>query len=176
MTKNELLSHANGEVFEIEGVKLRLEVTKCAGDDFLKITMLPITPLHTTTYLGNKWIEYITEEECAEFESEIKKHKERALKFYEDAKRVVKATKTADNNIKIIELPENVKSDWNFYEDDETREKAINRFMRNTHPIRFIDKDEKEFFALGNFSLDLDGVIYTPHWSYWLDRAYYEVK
>lgn len=173
MTKAELLSHANGEIFEIEGVKLQAEITKCAGDDFLKIKMHPITPLHAEASLGSKWVKYITEKECAEFESEIKKHKEKALAFVENAKRVVKATLTADNRIKIIDLPDSVKKDWDFYENKEQKKRAIRQFVSRTHPIQFVNKEEKHFFALGHFTLNLDGVIYTPIWSYWLDRAVY---
>ena len=122
--------------------------------------------------IGGKWLEYITAEELAEFESEVKKHRERAEEFYKQAQRVAKAT-LKNGYIKILELPESIRADFDFYEDKERREKAIKRYIQNLHPIKFINDKKSEFFALGNFSIDLDGVLYVPHWSYWLDRPYY---
>ena len=169
MTRQELLSHENGEIFEVEGVKLQMIITKVAGDDFLKIKMYPITPLHDEAYLACKWIDYITDDECAEFECYIKKHKEKALEFYEQAQRVVKAT-LKDGKIKIIDVPQSVILDFCIFDDPQ---KALKRYIRDLHNISFIDKEKTEFYALGRFSLDIDGTIYTPHWSYWLDRPYY---
>lgn len=173
MKKDKLLSYKNGDKIEIDGVKLQVEITECCDSPFLKFKMQPITPLHLETYLGGKWIEYITDEECETFEDEVRKHKQEALEFLEKSKRIVKATLTTDNRIKIIELPESVKADWDFYDNAEQKERALKRFVRETHPITFVTKEKTEFFAIGNFTLDLDGVLYVPHWSYWLDRAYY---
>ena len=153
MTKEKLLSYKNGDTIEIDGVKLQVEITECCDAPFLAFKMQPITPLHLETYLGGKWIEYITDEECENFEDGVRKHKQKALEFLEKSKRVVKATLTKGGRIKIIDLPESVMADWDFYDN--------------------VAQKETEFFALGDFTLDLDGVLYTPHWSYWLDSAYY---
>ena len=155
MTLEKILEHANGEPWTVEGVTLDVIVSKCLDSDFLQFKMHPITELHPPSYLGGKWIEYITAEE-----------------FYRHAHRVAKAT-LKNGYIKILELPESIRADFDFYEDKESREKAIKRYIQNLHPIKFIDDNKSEFFALGDFSLDIDGVLYVPHWSYWLDRPYY---
>ena len=172
MTLEKILEHANGEPWTVEGVTLDVILTKCAGDDFLRFNMHPITELHTAADLGGKWLEYITAEELADFENELKSHREKAEEFYRQAQRVAKAT-LKNGYIKILELPESIRADFDFYEDKERREKAIKRYIQNLHPIKFINDKKSEFFALGNFSIDLDGVLYVPHYSYWLDRPYY---
>lgn len=172
MTLEKILEHANGEPWTVEGVTLDVIVSKCLDSDFLQFKMHPITELHAPSYLGGKWIEYITAEELADFENEIKRHREKAEEFYRQAQRVAKAT-LKNGYIKILELPESIRADFDFYEDKERREKAIKRYIQNLHPIKFINDKKSEFFALDNFSIDLDGVLYVPHWSYWLDRPYY---
>jgi hypothetical protein len=173
MTLEKILEHANGEPWTVEGVTLDVIVSKCLDSDFLQFKMHPITELHAPSYLGGKWIEYITAEELADFENEIKRHREKAEEFYRQAQRVAKATLLKNGRIQILDYPENIQSDWNFYENEERRAKAIKQFVKHSHPIRFIGDKKTEFYALGNFSIDLDGVLYVPHWSYWLDRPYY---
>ena len=176
MKKADFLALANIGVIEVEKVKLEVEIKPDAdGLDFIKIKMHPITPLHDLTFLGRKWLKYTDESEFLTFESEIKKHKEQAQEFYNKAQRIVKATMTK-KGIKILDLPESVQKDWDFYENAEEKERAIKRFIKEPHKMVYIDKDEKTFYALGCFSLHLDGVLYVPRWSYWQARPYYEVK
>lgn len=173
MTRQEFLEKANKGIVSIEGVNLEIEIRPDKdGDDFISIYMHPITELHTPTYLGQKWLKYTSESEFYSFESEIKKHRETAEQFYKKAKRVVKAT-IKDGYIKILDYPENVRKDWSFYEDEEEKENAIKRYIRCAHPVRFIGNKKTEFCALGDFTVDIDGHLYIPHYSYWLGCTYY---
>lgn len=176
MSISDFLEKANKGVFEIDGVRLEIIINKDRdGDDFVKVKMYPITELHDEAWLGCKWLKYIEESEFLDFEKGIRKHKEKAFEFYKKAQRVVNATITKDGRIKVLDLPDDVKSDWCFYENEQDREKAIKRFIKNPHNFSMfeIGFNYMKFFAIGEFSLNIDGVIYKPHWSYWLERPYY---
>ncbi len=171
MDKQAFINRSNKGIVVIEGVKLDIKIYPDKdGDEFISIDMFPITPLHLPTQLGGKWLKYTDENEFLSFESEIKKHRERAEDFYKKAQRIVKAT-IENGFIKIIELPEEVKQDFCIWETEEQNQNAIKRFIKRPHKIARIN--DNTIFALGNFALDIDGVVYKPYWSYWLDRPFY---
>lgn len=173
MKKSELLALANKGKQNLFGTTVGITVrTGHDGEDWIGIEIDPLSPLHQPLRMGDKWLKYVTNEECEELESAIERYKEEAKTFFEKAQRVVKAT-IQDGKIQITELLEDVKSDWDFVADEELKKRYIKRFCKLPHPISFIGKDKQYFKALGSFTLDIDGHLYVPHWSYWLDCAYY---
>ena len=173
MKKSELLALANIGKTEICGIKLKVIVRPSSvdGKDWLEIFVDPLTPLHQPLCLGEQWVEFITEQECADFENALLQYKKSADEFYEKAQRIVKATLTKNGEILIIDMPDSVKQDSEHYP------RSLKLMLTTKHKIRFLDKRTEKgienWFALGNFALDLDGEIFQPHWSYWLEKAYY---
>lgn len=170
MNKQDLLNLANKGKTEINGISLEVVVfpSSLDGTPWIEIYVDPLTPLHQRLVLGQKWVEYITDEECAELPDALLKYKQEAEKFCEEAKQVVKATINADGTYSFTEVPEAVQENFRDYPS------AFKRWLKDKHTIRYVNDKQTEWFAPGNFTLDLDGVLYIPHWSYWLDRPYYE--
>lgn len=173
MTKEELLALANIGKTEINGYPLEVKVYPSSFDGtlWLEIHVDPLSPLHQPLILGNKWVEYITEEECAELPEWLDRYKQEAEDFCKAAKTVVKATLNIDGTFTFTDVPEAVKANFSEYPS------ALKRWIEQKHYIKFIGNKEEEkdyWYAPGIFTLELDGVQYVPHWSYWLDCAYYE--
>lgn len=173
MTKSELIALANKGKQTLCGVTANIIIRPDSdGEDWIEIEIEPLSPLHQPLRLGDKWVKFITDDECAELEPAIERYKKSAAKFFKDAQRVVKAT-VQDGQLQISELPEDVKSDWDFIDVNEEKERYIKRFCKLPHPVSFIGKGKTYFRALGVFTLDIDGHLYVPRWSYWLDCPYY---
>lgn len=170
MNKAELLSLANKGKVEINGIPLEVIVRPSAldGTDWLEINVEPFSPLHQPMNLGNKWVEYITDEECAELPGELEKYKKEAEEFCEKAKVVVKAKFNPDGSFSFTDIPESVKENYKDYPS------ALKLWLRERHHIVYIGNDKRYWKAPGRFSLELDGVKYEPRWSYWMNCAYYE--
>lgn len=168
MNKNELLSLANKGKTEINGFPLEVKITTCVDSPFLEIIVAPLSPLHPPLRLGGKWVEYITEEECAELPEWLNRYKREADEFCERAKTVVKATLNTDGTYTFTDVPESVKANFADYPS------ALKRWLKQKHHINFIGNDKEHWYAQGDFTLELDGVQYLPHWSYWLNCTYYE--
>ena len=169
MTKTELLNLANKGKIKINGISLEVVVfpSSLDGTPWLEIYVDPLTPLHQPLTLGQKWVEYITEEECEELPAALLKYKQEAKRFCKEAKQIVKATTNSDGTYSFVEVPGAVKENFKDYPT------ALKKWLKNKHYINYVNDNKKEWFAEGNFTLNLDGVLYTPHWSYWLDRPYY---
>lgn len=168
MNKAKLLSLANKGKTEIYGVSLEVIVRPDAdGDDWLEIKVDPLSPLHQPLNLGNKWVEYITDEECEELPEAIEKYKKEAAEFCEKAETIVKASFNPDGTYSFIEVPEKVKENFKDYPS------ALKRWLRERKNIVFIGDEKDYWYAPGTFTLELNGVQYKPHWSYWLNCVYY---
>lgn len=168
MNKAELLSLANKGKVEINGFPLVVIVRPDAdGDDWLEINVEPLSPLHQPLQLGNKWVEYITDEECEELPGALEKYKKEADEFCEKAKTVVKGKLNPNGTISITEVPDDMAKDF------EENPKVLKCWLKERKNIVFIGNEKEYWRAFGKFTLELDGVQYVPHWSYWLDCAYY---
>ena len=169
MNKAELLSLANIGKTEINGIPLEVIVypSSLDGTPWLEIHVDALSPLHTKLLLGQKWVEYITEDECAELTERLLKYKREAEEFCKEARRVVKGTMNSNGEIKLTEIPDEIKAEF-----EEISPTCFRQWAKAKHKLNKI-KDANAWYALGNFTLDLDGVKYVPHWSYWLDRPYY---
>lgn len=169
MNKKDLLSLANKGKTEINGIPVEVVVFPSSfdGTPWIEIYVEPLSPLHQRLVLGQKWVEFLTDEECEELPAALLKYKKEAECFCEQAKVVVKATTNADGTYSFVSIPESVKEKFKDYPS------YFKKWAKGKHNICFVNKKREEWFAPGNFALDLDGVLYTPHWSYWLDRAYY---
>lgn len=172
MNKKELLTLANKGKTEINGIELKVVVRPSAmdGEPWIEIEVEPLSPLHQPLILGQKWVEHITDEECEELPGALLKYKQETEQFCEQAKQVVKATLNNDGTFTFLEVPDAVQENFKDYPS------AFRRWLKEKHSIRYVNDSRKEWFAPGNFTLDLDGTIYVPHWSYWLDRPYYITK
>lgn len=169
MTKNELLALANVGKTEINGYPLEVKVSPCGGDPWIVIYVDPLSPLHQPLILGQKWVDGVTEEECAELPEWLDRYKREADEFCRKAKTIVKATMNDDGTYTFTDVPETVKADFS------DQPKHLYSWLKQKHTINFIHNNEQKYwYAPGVFTLDLDGVLYEPHWSYWLDCAYYE--
>jgi hypothetical protein len=170
MTKNELLALANIGKTEIHGYPCEVKVypSSVDGTPWLEIHFDPLSPLHQPLILGNLWVEYITEEDCAGLPEALDKYKREADEFCREAKTIVKATLNADGTYTFTDVPEAVRANFSNYPS------ALKRWLKQKHYITPIKDDKEYWYAPGNFTLELDGVQYVPHWSYWLDCAYYE--
>lgn len=168
MTKNELLYLANKGKTEIAGYPLEVKVFPCCDEPWIEIRVDPLSHLHQPLILGQKWVEYITDDECSELVEWLNRYKAEADSFCEEAKTVVKATMNNDGTYSFTEIPEKVKDNFKDYPS------AYKKWAKQKHRISPIKDSPEAWYAPGTFSLDLDGVIYVPHWSYWLNCAYYE--
>ncbi len=171
MNKQELLSLANKGKVDINGFPLEVIVRPCVsfGDPWIDIIVEPLSPLHLPLVLGGKWVEYITDEECAELPAALEEYKRKADEFCESAKTVVKAELNDDGTYTFTDVPDSVKESYKEYPS------ALKRWLKQKHHIHIIGKEKTEWKAPGTFTLELNGVRYVPHWSYWLDCAYYKV-
>lgn len=171
MTKAELLALANKGRVEINGFPCEVKVfpSSADGTPWLEIHVEPLSPLHLPLILGQKWVEYITEEECAELPEWLDSYKRAADVFCRQAQDVVKATLNDDGTYTLTDIPEAVQERWKEFP------KAFKRWARERHQIKFIGNEKEYWYAPDVFTLDLDGVRYVPHWSYWLHCAYYVV-
>ena len=118
-------------------------------------------------FIGETGKQYITDEECAELPGELEKYKKEAEEFCEKAKNVVKAKFNPDGSYSLVDVPEAVKEDYKDYP------KILKSWMREKKHIVFIGSDKQYWYAPGTFTLELDGVTYKPHWSYWMNCTYY---
>ena len=169
MNKADLLSLANKGKTEINGYPLEVKVFPCCGDPWIEIHVDPLSPLHPPLILGQKWLEYVTDEECAELPEWLDRYKREAEEFCREAETVVKATMNPDGTYSFTDVPEKVKENFADYPS------ALKQWLKQKHPIIPIGK-ENAWRAPGNFTLELDGVQYVPHWSYWLGLPYYLMK
>lgn len=169
MNKAELLSLANKGKVEINGIPLEIVVRPSSvdGEPWIEITVDPLSPLHQPLRLGSKWVEYITDEECAELPLALEEYKRRADEFCEKAKRVVKAELYSDDAYHFTEVPESVKDELRAWP------RVLKRFLQGVHRIDFIGQEKEFWRAPGKFTLELNGIQYVPHWSYWLECVYY---
>lgn len=169
MTKKELLNLANKGMVEINGISLEIVIfpSSLDGTPWLEIYVAPLSQLHQPLVLGQKWVEYITDEECMELPTALLKYREEAKLFCEQAKQIVKAKTNNDGTYSFIDVPISVQENFKDYPS------AFKKWAKDRHHIRYVNDKKTEWFAVGNFSLELDGVLYVPHWSYWLDRPYY---
>jgi hypothetical protein len=170
MNKAELLSLANKGKTEINGYPCEVKVFPCCGDPWIEIHFEPLSPLHPPLILGQKWVEHITDEECAEIPEWLDRYKREAEEFCREAETVVKATMNGDGTYSFTEVPEKVKANYADYPS------ALKRWLKQKHYISYIKYDQEYWYAPGNFTLDIDGVRYVPHWSYWLNCPYYSAK
>ena len=170
MNKQDLLNLANKGKTEINGIPLEVKVYPSAldGTPFLEIHVEPLSPLHLPLLLGQKWVDTITDEECAELPKALNRYKREAEEFCRRAEIVIKATLNEDGTYTFTDIPDAVKEEW------ENFPAAFKRWAKERHKITFINDEKTQWYAPGIFTLDLDGVQYVPRWSYWLDRAYYE--
>ena len=170
MTKNELLSLANKGKIEINGIPLEIKIypSSVDGTPWIEIHVDPLSPLHQPLILGQKWVEYITEEECAELPDWLDRYKREAEDFCKQAETIVKATLNQDGTFTFTDIPESVKANFAEYPS------ALKRWIKQKHYIKYIGDGNDYWYAPGIFTLDLDGVRYVPKWSYWLNCAYYE--
>lgn len=171
MNKQDLLSLANIGKTEINGFPLEVKVfpSSADGTPWIEIIVEPLSPLHPPLLLGQKWVEYITDEECAELPEWLAKYKRQAEEFCEQAKTVVKATWNADGSYRFTDVPDSVKDNFKEYPS------ALKKWLKDRHYIRPVGKDKEHWYAPGIFTLELDGIQYVPRWSYWLDCPCYEV-
>ena len=168
MNKAELLSLANKGKVEISGIPLEIIVRPDSdGDDWLEIKAEPLSPLHQPLILGNKWVEYITDEECEELPGMLERYKRDAEEFCEKAKTVVKAKFNPDGTYSFTDVPEKVQENLKDYPS------ALKQWLREKKHVGFIGGEQEYWYAPGTFTLELNGVKYEPHWSYWLDCVYY---
>lgn len=170
MKKQDLLALANNGRTEIHGFPCEVTVKPCVGDPFLTIKFEPLSPLHQPLILGQKWVEYITDEECEEIEEALNRYKAEADAFCEEAKTVIKATINEDGTYSMIDIPGKVEENFKDYPS------AFKSWSRQRFHIRPIKDSPEAWYAPGNYTLDLDGVQYVPHWSYWLNCPYYLFK
>ena len=168
MTKDKLLSLANKGKTEINGYPVEVKVFPCCDSPWIEIHVDPLSPLHQPLILGQKWLEYVTEEECAELPEWLDRYKREAEEFCKQAETVVKAKLNEDGTYTFTDVPEKVQENFADYPS------ALKRWLKQRHHINFIGNEREHWRAPGIFTLDLDGVQYVPHWSYWLDCAYYE--
>ena len=172
MNKNELLSLANKGKTEINGFTLEVKVFPSSfdGTPWIEIIVDPLSPQHPPLILGQKWVEYITDEECAELPEALARYNDEAKAFCKEAETVVKATLNQDGTFTFTDVPESVQANFADYPS------ALKRWIKQKHHINYIGKEKKHWYAPGNFTLDIDGVRYVPLWSYWLNCACYETK
>lgn len=168
MNKKDLFELANKGPVKIAGVEVEIIIRPDSdGEDWIEIKGAPLSPLHCPLQLGGKWFKYVTDEECEELEPALIKYKKDAEEFCKQAERVVKATLTDKNEILLIDIPESVKSDFAGFP------AWWKQFSTQPHKINFINKERAYWRTFGHFTLDLEGELFMPHWSYWLDCAYY---
>lgn len=170
MKKQDLLALANKGRTEIHGFPCEVTVKPCVGDPFLTIKFEPLSPLHQSLILGQKWVDHITDDECEELEEWLNRYKAEADAFCDEAKTVIKATMNEDGTYSMIDIPEKVKENFKDYPS------AFKSWSRQRFNIRPIKNSPEAWYAPGNYTLDLDGVQYVPHWSYWLNCPYYLFK
>ena len=163
----ELLKLANIGRTEIAGFPCEVIVRDVLDSPFITIRVEPLSPLHRPLILGQKWVEYITDEECAELPEALNRYKAEAERFCEEAKTVVKATMNSNGTYSFTDIPEKVKENFKEYPS------AFKAWAKRDHFITAIKDSPEAWYAPGNFTLELDGVKYIPHWSYWLDCPYY---
>lgn len=68
------------------------------------------------------------------------------------------------------DVPQSVLDDWQKVLKTSL---ALNQWKNGRQVISFVDQKHQEWYAPDIFTLELDGVLYEPHWSYWLERVYY---
>jgi len=170
MNKKELFALANKGKVEINGIPLEVIIrpSSCDGEPWIEIVVDPLSPLHLPLILGQKWWEYVTDEECEELPQQLLKYKAEAEEFCEQAKRVVKARINPDGTYSFTDVPDSVKENFRDYPS------ALKNWLTQKHHITFVNDEKREWFAPGVFTLELDGIRYVPHWSYYLERTFYK--
>lgn len=175
MNKSELVSLANIGKTEIEGIPLEVIVKPSSmdGTDWIEIHVEPFSALHPPLILGQKWLEHVTDAECAELPAMLLKYKAEADAFCERAKTVVRATSNGDITYTFTDVPDDLVE---VYKKEFAQDSSIlTGWLKGRHVIRFVNENKTEWYAPDVFAIELDGIRYLPHWSYLLERVYYVV-
>lgn len=174
MTKQELIELSKKGKTQIAGFPCEVKIKREKdGDLFIEIVFEPLSPLHQPLYLGGVWLDYVSDEEVEHLEDAVLQYKAEADDFCRKAERVCKAKLSKDGqHFVMTEIPDSVKADWD--EIEKVLPNAFKHFAKEEHPFFFLDKEKKAWRGF-RFSLDIEGHLYTPKWSYWLDQPYYEV-
>lgn len=163
MTKAELQSLVGKGRVNVSGIDIEVTMTRCLdSDDFIKIKGYAINDYTTDLELGDKWMEYVTDEECAELVQALAKYRDKMLKQAE------------------IYHKDPIKLCWF---DTEYRKGLLKSEKGFVYEIVKPAEDHFEIWStwgLGyesdvpmNISVEIDGIIYRPIWSWWLDHGCY---
>ena len=153
MNKAELFALANKGKIELCGLQVEIVIRESAGNngEWIEIFVEPINEYTAPFVLGEKWTEYVTEEECEEFVPALEKYKAKMEAF------ALKA------NSKIVKL-KTVSKDWVSAIENEKEQYKLTIYG--------------DHFEIVNMEtiIELDGIAYKPVWSEYLDKAVYRFK
>jgi len=163
MKKNELIELANKGVVQIGGYNAEIIIRDSAGNngDFIEIFIEPINEYTTKAVLGEKWVEFVTDEECTELENGIKKIYDKMASQAEICNREPRVLKYHESDPKILVCE---------------KEKTYKIIQYEDHfEIVVLYKGCEPDYPL-NVPVEINGKVYKPVWSWWLDKGCYMGK
>ena len=160
MTKNELIALANKGVVQIGGYNAEVIIRDSAGNngDWIEIIIEPINEYATKAILGGKWLEFVTDEECGELEAGVKRIYDKMAAQAEICGREPLVLKYYESNTKTLICEKNKIYIVNQYEDH--------------FEILVLYKGIEPDYAI-NKVVEINGKVYKPVWSFWLDGGCY---
>jgi hypothetical protein len=157
MNKTELLNLAGKGYVDINGKQVEVTISKALDSDYIHITQKAINPYTTDHDFSGGWIEFIEDKDVKELEAAFDKVHEKMLKQAEICKQspLILSTISGSDYLKSA-----------------TGIKYIVQRPASDHfEICVLSNGEADYAI--NRPVTIDGKLYLPLWSWWLDKGCY---
>lgn len=161
MNKADLIAMANRGPVEMEGMSVNVIIRPSSvdGTDWIEIRVDPINEHTEGLFMGDKWMEHVTDDEAAEIPAALRKYKDIMVKQAEISKRTPLELSTYDAD------------KYNSYaKTEDGKEYTITQYK----DIHFTVNANEDIPI--NKPILLDKTLYLPFFSFWLDHAVYQYK
>lgn len=175
MNKQELLNLANKGAVTIDGITFEVKTHESSiGGEILNVILLPINEFSDPAYFGGGWHEYYTDEDVQELFPAMKKAAQKME--YQAQRQKIKPIEFIDLNKEdrhcnhLIKRKDNDK----IYVLQKIKDSNKNY---TAFQILTANKWEQGYEPCApiNCPIILEGTIYKPIWSFWLDGAIYKL-
>lgn len=177
MNKREWLFLANKGKVQYEDFEFEVTLrTDKDGDEIIRITLFPVNKYSDYAYFGGGWVKYYNDEDF-----------ERLMPAMEAAVEKMKRQADIANSGKVLKLTDLQKEDNHcnhLLKGVDDKQTYIIQYLKNKDGnvsgfqvltgSRWSGGIEPDYPV--NINIELDGVLYTPIWSFWLDGAVYKIK
>ncbi|MBN1040367.1 hypothetical protein DVW12_16930 [Clostridium botulinum] len=159
MNKKELLDLVGKGYINIGDAQIEGTITQVGGSDYLHVTQKAINECTTDHEFSGGWVEYIKDEDINELELAILTIHKKMLEQSAICKKEPLVLTTIKGTNKLI---------------SNTKKEYLMETFRNHFEIYYCPYSEPEYSI--NRPLLIDGKLFLPLWSWWLEKGCYIIK